>query len=73
MRTDHSLIVDSHEPAWLPGMRCVANAMTKGVLVLFACALVSLGTSAYAGDGPYVGVGGSLSILNDASVTAPSR
>ena len=45
---------------------------TKGVLTALALFFMSFGTSAYAGDGPYVGVGGSLSILNDASVTAPA-
>ena len=73
MYYDQSLTVGSHKPELLPGMRGFPNAITKGVLVLFACALVSLGTSAQAGDGPYVGVGGSLSILNDADVTAPAR
>lgn len=72
MYYDQSLTVGSHKPELLPGMRGFPNAMTKGVLVLFAYALVFLGTSAQAGDGPYVGVGGSLSILNDASVTAPA-
>ena len=72
MYYDQSLTVGSHKPELPHGMRGFPNAITKGVLVLFACALVSLGTSAQAGDGPYVGVGGSLSILNDASVTAPA-
>ncbi|MYA28966.1 MAG: porin family protein, partial [Nitrospira sp. SB0666_bin_27] len=35
--------------------------------------LLSFGASAYAGDGPYVGIGGGLSILNDSEVTAPMR
>ncbi len=72
MRTDTSLIVVSHEPALTPGMRRFPMA-TKGVLAALAVVLVSLGASAYAGDGPYVGVGGGLSILNDSSVTAPAR
>ena len=53
-------------------MRRFSNAMTKGVLAMFTCALVSFGTSAQAGDGPYVGIGGGLSMLNDNSVTAPA-
>ena len=72
MRTDTSLIVVSHEPAWLPGMRRFSMAM-KGVLAALAVLLVSFGASAHAVDGPYVGVGGSLSILNDSEVTAPMR
>ena len=35
--------------------------------------LMFFGASVYAGEGPYVGVGGSLSILNDSEVTAPAR
>ena len=72
MRTDLSLIVDSHEPALPSRRRPFSNGM-KGVLAALAVVLVSFGTSVYAGDGPYVGVGGSLSILNDAAVTAPMR
>ena len=34
-------------------------------------ARLPFGTSALAADGPYVGIGGSLSILNDSNVTAP--
>lgn len=71
MRSDTSLTVVSHSPALPPGMRRFPNGM-KGVLAALAVVLVSFGASAYAGDGPYVGVGGSLSILNDASVTAPA-
>ena len=71
MRTDLSLTVVSHSPALPPGMRRFPNGL-KGVLAVFAVVLVFFGASAYAGDGPYVGVGGSLSILNDASVTAPT-
>lgn len=47
--------------------------MKKGVGVAFTLLIVFFGVSAYAGEGPYVGVGGSLSILNDAAVTAPMR
>ena len=72
MRTDNTLTVGSRVAALLLGLQRFSNA-TKGVLVLFACALVSFGTSAQAGDGPYVGIGGSLSILNDSAVTAPMR
>ena len=72
MRTDTSFVVVSHEPALPPGMRRFSKA-TKGVLAALALMLVSFGASAYAGDGPYVGIGGSLSILNDASVTAPAN
>ena len=72
MRTDTSLIVVSREPAMPPGMRHFSKA-TKGVLAALAVMFVSFGASAYAGDGPYVGIGGSLSILNDSAVTAPER
>ena len=72
MRTDTSFVVVSHEPVLLPGMRHFSKA-TKGLLTALALMLVSFGTSVYAGDGPYVGIGGSLSILNDASVTAPAN
>ena len=71
MRIDTSLIVVSHEPALPPGMRRFSKA-TKGVLAALAVMLVSFGTSAQAADGPYVGIGGSLSILNDSEVTAPA-
>ena len=71
MRIDTSLIVVSHEPALPPGMRRFSKA-TKGVLAALAVMLVSFGTSAQAADGPYVGIGGSLSILNDSAVTAPA-
>ena len=72
MRTDPSVTVISNEPAFFSsGMRCFPNGM-KGVLAALAVMLVSFGASTYAGDGPYVGIGGSLSILNDASVTAPA-
>ena len=72
MRTDTSFVVISHEPAWLPSVRRFSNGM-KGALAALVVVLVSLGASAYAGDGPYVGIGGGLSILNDSSVTAPAR
>lgn len=72
MRIDTSLIVVSHEPALPPGMRRFSKA-TKGVLAALAVMLVSFGTSALAADGPYVGIGGSLSILNDSAVTAPAN
>ncbi len=39
---------------------------------MLAFALVSFGASATAADGPYVGVGGGLSILNSSDVTAPA-
>ncbi len=72
MRTDPSFVVFSHEPAWLPVMRHFSSA-TKGVLAALAVMLVSFGASAYAGDGPYVGIGGGLSMLNNNSVTAPAN
>ena len=72
MRTDTSFVVVSREPAMPPGMRHFSRA-TKSVLAALAVMLVSFGTSAVAGDGPYVGIGGSLSILNDSEVTAPMR
>ena len=72
MRTDTSFVVVSRESAMPPGMRRFSKA-TKGVLAALAVLLVSFGTSAVAGDGPYVGIGGSLSILNDSAVTAPMR
>ncbi len=69
MSYDPSLTVGSHKPALLPGMRRFSNRLV-GVLAALALVLVSFGTSAVAADGPYVGVGGSLSILNDSDVTA---
>ena len=72
MRTDPSWTVVPHSPALLPSLRRSSNGM-KGVLAALAVMLVSFGTSAVAGDGPYVGIGGSLSILNDSAVTAPAR
>ncbi len=49
-----------------------SNGM-KAVLVGLALMFISSGTSVYAVDGPYVGVGGSLSLLNGSDVTAPAR
>ena len=72
MRTDPSWTVVPHSPALLPSLRRSSNGM-KCVLAALAVMLVSFGTSAVAGDGPYVGIGGSLSILNDSAVTAPAR
>ena len=72
MRTDPLWIVVSHEPALPHGMRRFSKA-TKGALAALALMLVSFGTSAVAADGPYVGIGGSLSILNDSEVTAPAN
>lgn len=69
MRTALSLTVVSHEPAWPSGMRRFSNAM-KGMLVALTVLLVSFGASAYAGEGPYVAIGGGVNILNDADVTA---
>ena len=71
MRTEPSLIVVSHEPDLPPGRWCFSNGM-KGALAALAVMFMSFGTNAVANDGPYVGVGGSLSILNDAEVTAPA-
>lgn len=39
---------------------------------VLAFTLVSFGASASAADGPYVGVGGGLSLLNNSDVTAPA-
>ena len=72
MRTDPSWIVVSREPGLPPGMRRFSNRM-KGLPAALALMLISFGTSAYAGDGPYVGIGGGLSILNDSEVSAPMR
>lgn len=71
MCTDPSFVVVSHEPTWLPNVRRFSK-VTKGVLAALAVMLVSFGAGAYAGDGPYVGIGAGLSMLNDNSVTAPS-
>ncbi|MYC26903.1 MAG: porin family protein [Nitrospira sp. SB0662_bin_26] len=69
MRTALSVTETFHEPGLLPGMRRFSNAM-KGMLVALAVLLVSFGASAYAGEGPYVAIGGGVNILNDADVTA---
>ena len=73
MYTDPSLTVISREPAFEPGMRRFSSTLMKGVPALLAVVLLSFGTGAYAGDGPYVGIGGGLSMLNDNSVTAPAN
>ena len=49
------------------------STATNSLLAALAFALVSFGVSARAADGPYVGVGGGLSLLNDSDVTAPAR
>ena len=72
MRTEPLLTVVSREPALPQGLRRFLKA-AQGLSAALALILVSFGASAFAGDGPYVGVGGGLSILNDASVTAPMR
>ena len=73
MRTDPSWTVVSREPGLPPGMRALSSALMKAVPAALAVVLLSFGASAYAGDGPYVGIGGGLSILNDSEVTAPMR
>lgn len=70
MSTATPFAVVYHEPAIPAVMRRFSNAMTKSVLAALAVMLVSSGTSAVAGEGPYVGVGGSLSLLNSSDVTA---
>ena len=72
MRTETPVAVVSHERGLPPGMRRISNGM-KGVLAAIAVMLVSFGASAHAGDGPYVGIGAGLSILNDSGVTAPAN
>lgn len=72
MRTDTPFVVVSHESGLLRCVRRISNGM-KGVSAALLILLVSFGASAYAGDGPYVGIGGSLSILNNSEVTAPAR
>lgn len=49
------------------------STATNRLLAALAFVLVSFGVSARAADGPYVGVGGGLSMLNDSDVTAPAR
>lgn len=73
MSTATPFAVVSHEPAIPAVMRRFSNAMTKDVLAALAVMFVSFGASAYAADGPYVGVGGSLSILNNSDVTGPAN
>ena len=72
MSIDSSWTVVASEPALWRGMRHCSNP-TKGVLAALSLLLMSFGTSVYAADGPYVGIGGSLSILNDSEVTAPAN
>ena len=55
------------------GIRFRFSTATNSLLATLAFALVSFGVSARAADGPYVGVGGGLSLLNDSDVTAPAR
>lgn len=69
MRTDPLLTVVSCEPAWLRGLRRFSKA-TTGVLPTLAVVFVSFATSVYAGEGPYVAIGGGVNLLNDADVTA---
>ena len=52
--------------------RC-SKAMKKSLLATLALMFVSFGASVHAADGPYVGIGGNFSILNDPNVTAPAR
>lgn len=73
MRTDPLWIVVFHVAALLLGLWHFSNARMKGLTAALALVLLSFGTSVYAGDGPYVGIGGSLSILNDSEVTAPAN
>ena len=72
MRTENALKIGSREPAWLPGTRSLSRG-TKGLLSALVWLLISFSASAHAGDGPYVGVGGGLSMLNENAVTAPAR
>ncbi len=65
----HNAKTVSGVTALRPGLRRFSKVM-KGMLAALTWVVVSSGTSAVAGDGPYVGVGGSLSILNDSDVTA---
>ncbi|MDE0145312.1 MAG: outer membrane beta-barrel protein [Nitrospira sp.] len=70
MRTENALTAVTCESGLPRGLRGFSNALMKGVPAALALVLLSFGTSVYAGDGPYVGVGGSLSILNTSDVTA---
>lgn len=69
MHSDHAVIAISKASVLRRGMRRFSKTM-KVVPVALLILLVSFGTSAYAGDGPYVGVGGSLSLLNSSDVTS---
>ncbi|MDE0404892.1 MAG: outer membrane beta-barrel protein [Nitrospira sp.] len=69
MRTENALTAVTCEPGLPRGLRGFSNALMKGLPAALALVILSFGTSAYAGDGPYVGVGGSLSILNTSDVT----
>ena len=70
MRTALSVTETFHEPGLASGMRRCSKA-TKVVPAALMSMFMLFGASAYAGDGPYVGIGGGLSMLNDNSVTAP--
>ncbi len=70
MPTVYSLTDVSRKPAWMSGMQRFSK-VREGALAALALVLMSFGASAHAGDGPYVGIGGGLSILNDSGVTAP--
>lgn len=54
-------------------IRVRLSTATNSLVAALAFALVSFGVSARAADGPYVGIGGGLSMLNDSDVTAPVR
>lgn len=54
-------------------IRVRLSTATNSLVAALAFALVSFGVSARAADGPYVGIGGGLSMLNDSDVTAPAR
>ena len=69
MRTDPSMTVISHDSPFPPGLPRFSNGM-KAVPAALALMLVSFGTSVYAGEGPYIAIGGGVNILNDADVTA---
>ena len=70
MRTALSVTENFHEPGLPSGVRRCSKAM-KVVPAALMSMFMLFGASAYAGDGPYVGIGGGLSMLNDNSVTAP--
>ena len=69
MHTDPLVTAVSRESAWLPGLRRFLKA-TTGVPAALAAVLVSFGASVYAGEGPYIAIGGGVNLLNDADVTA---